>query len=67
MQVVVPKTIRLLKFGGHFEKKRSRGFIQHWDFCRQPDFNNPMAKVSKNSGLQKSPGGAGFLLLAHRL
>ena len=40
-----------------FWKKRPHGFIQHWDFCRQPDFNSPMAKVSKNSGLQKSPGG----------
>ena len=37
--------------------KRPHGFIQHWDFCRQPDFNSPMVKVSKNSGLQKSPGG----------
>ena len=57
IQKIVPKTRHLLKFGGHFEKKRSHGFIQHWDFCRQPDFNSPMAKVSKNSGLQKSPGG----------
>ena len=40
-----------------WKKKRPHGFIQHWDFCRQPDFNSPMAKVSKNSGLQKSPGG----------
>ena len=39
------------------KKKRPHGFIQHWDFCRQPDFNSPMAKVSKNSGLQKSLGG----------
>ena len=64
---IAPKTRHLLKFGSHFEKKRPHGFIQHWDFCRQPDFNSPMAKVSKNSGLQKSPGGAGFRLLAHRL
>ena len=61
------KTRHLLKFGSHFEKKRPHGFIQHWDFCRQPDLKSPMAKVSKNSGLQKSPGGAGFRLLAHRL
>ena len=39
------------------KKNRPHGFIQHWDFCRQFDFNSPMAKVSKNSGLQKSPGG----------
>ena len=58
-----------MKFDGHFEKKRPHGFIQHWDFCRQPDWNSPMANVSKNSGLQKSPGGggAGFRVLAHRL
>ena len=48
-----------------FWKKRPHGFIHHWDFCRQPDFNSPMTKVTKNSGLQKSPGGAGFRLLAH--
>ena len=45
-----------------FWKKRPHGFIQHWDFCRQPDFNSPMAKVSKNSGLQKSPGGCRVLV-----
>ena len=34
------------------------------DFCRQPDFNNSMYKVSKNVCLRKSPGGCMGLRLA---
>jgi len=48
-------------------KKRPHSLTQGGDFCRQPDFDSYMYKVSKNSGLQKSPGGAGFRLWAHGL
>ena len=58
----LPKTRHLLKFGSHFEKSALTALSSTGIFCRQPDFNSPMAKVSKNNGLQKSPGGCTVLV-----
>ena len=58
--------IRLyIEFWRPFWKKRPHRFTQGGDFCRQPDFNLPMDKLSKKKSVrQKSPGGACFGVLA---